>query len=116
MSFLLVALSVFFIVWLSLRPYRQRFPMIDSMVPSLAQKPGSTMLSVSVQLRLLSTADDRQHGTVFFRLGIMSVIRFKVSTWKSVHHEMHVNCDVAVGSDGLILLAWESRKCSVYFS
>ncbi|XP_040935301.1 uncharacterized protein LOC108451351 [Gossypium arboreum] len=72
--------------------------------------------SVSVQLRLLSTADDRQHGTVVFRLRIMSVIRFKISTWKSVHHEMHVNCDVAVGSDGLILLAWKNRKCSVYFS
>ncbi|TYI59186.1 hypothetical protein E1A91_D10G017400v1 [Gossypium mustelinum] len=178
LSFLLVALIVFFIVWLSLRPHRPRFHMIDFTVPGLAQKPGldnavitfnvtarnsnqhigiyydsmegfvyykdkqigstpllhpffqepktttvvygqfgigTAMLAVNSR-RWKEFVNDRQHGTVHFRLGIMSVIRFKVSTWKSVHRKMHVNCDVAVGSDGLILPAWKNRKCSVYFS
>ncbi|XP_022721116.1 protein NDR1-like [Durio zibethinus] len=60
--------------------------------------------------------NDRQQGTVVFRLDITSVIRFKVSTWKSKHHKLHVNCDVAVGPDGSILPAWKNKRCPVYFS
>lgn len=60
--------------------------------------------------------DDREQGTVMFRLDITSVIRFKISTWDSKHHKMHVNCDVAVGSDGSILPTWKNRRCPVYFS
>ncbi|KAK8517331.1 hypothetical protein V6N13_092610 [Hibiscus sabdariffa] len=59
--------------------------------------------------------NDRQQGTVVFRLDITSVIRFKVSTWSSKHHRMHVSCDVAVGQDGTILPAWKNKRCPVYF-
>ncbi|KAL4310851.1 hypothetical protein GQ457_01G046620 [Hibiscus cannabinus] len=55
--------------------------------------------------------DARQQGTVVFRLEITSVIRFRITTWDSQHHKMHVNCDVAVGQDGSILLAWKNKKC-----
>ncbi|GMI77537.1 hypothetical protein like AT4G05220 [Hibiscus trionum] len=60
--------------------------------------------------------NDRQHGTVVLRLDITSGIGFKVSTWKSKHHKMHVNCDVAVGSDGSMLPAWKNKRCPVYFT
>ncbi|KAK8484035.1 hypothetical protein V6N11_066616 [Hibiscus sabdariffa] len=60
--------------------------------------------------------DARQQGTVVFRLEITSVIRFKVTTWDSKRHKMHVNCDAAVGQDGSILPAWKNKKCPVYFS
>ncbi|TYH13931.1 hypothetical protein ES288_A06G178600v1 [Gossypium darwinii] len=60
--------------------------------------------------------DNRQQGTVVFRIDIMAVIRFKVSTWGSKHHKMHANCDVAVGQDGSILPAWKNKKCPVYFT
>ncbi|KAG4143781.1 hypothetical protein ERO13_D06G212900v2 [Gossypium hirsutum] len=60
--------------------------------------------------------DARQQGTVIFRLEITSVIRFKVTTWDTKHHKLHVNCDVAVGPDGTILPTWKNKKCPVYFS
>ncbi|XWS18235.1 hypothetical protein CRYUN_Cryun32bG0025900 [Craigia yunnanensis] len=59
---------------------------------------------------------DRKQGTLVFRLDITSVIRFKVSTWESKHHKVHVKCDVAVGPDGSILPAWKNKKCPIYFS
>ncbi|KAE8664484.1 hypothetical protein F3Y22_tig00112762pilonHSYRG00085 [Hibiscus syriacus] len=60
--------------------------------------------------------NDRQHGTVVFRLEITSGIRFRVSAWKSKHHKMHADCDVSVGSDGSMLPASKNKKCPVYFT
>ncbi|XVE51166.1 hypothetical protein DITRI_Ditri02bG0017600 [Diplodiscus trichospermus] len=59
---------------------------------------------------------ERQHGSVVFRLDITSVIRFKILSWKTKHHKLHVSCDVAVGPDGSILPSWKNRRCPVYFS
>ncbi|KAI4374081.1 hypothetical protein MLD38_012120 [Melastoma candidum] len=60
--------------------------------------------------------NDRQLGTVPFRLDVTSMIRFKVSTWLSKHHRMHATCDVSVGSDGLILASYKDKRCPVYFT
>ncbi|XP_022777394.1 NDR1/HIN1-like protein 10 [Durio zibethinus] len=175
LSLLLLVGIVFFILWLSLRPHRPRFHMIEFKVPGLAQplgfenaeitfnvtarnpnqhigiyydsmvgsvfykdhQIGSTPLldpfyqepkTTTIVYGTFGAATltvnsnrgkefmgDRQQGTVVFRLDITSVIRFKVSTWDSKHHKMHVNCDVAVGPDGSILPAWKNKKCPVYF-
>ncbi|XVF25976.1 hypothetical protein REPUB_Repub13aG0260500 [Reevesia pubescens] len=176
LSVLLVIGIVFFILWLSLRPHRPRFYMIEFNVPGLAQPSGfenaqiifnvtarnsnqhigiyydsmdgsvfykdqqigktplldpfyqepktTTIVYATLGAATLTVnsnrwnefMNDRQQGTVLFRLEITSVIRFKVSTWGSKHHKMHVNCDVAVGPDGSILPSWKNRRCPVYFS
>ncbi|EOY28596.1 hypothetical protein QUC31_013128 [Theobroma cacao] len=176
LSLLLCVGIVMFILWLSLRPHRPRFHIMEFTVPGLAQpsgfenaqitfnvtarnpnqhigiyydsmvgsiyykdqRIGSTPLldpffqepkTTTIVYRTFDTAtltvnsnrwkefmDDRQQGMVVFRLDITSVIRFKVSTWDSKHHKMHVNCDVAVGPDGMILPTSKDKKCPVYFS
>ncbi|XP_008809844.1 NDR1/HIN1-like protein 26 [Phoenix dactylifera] len=54
-------------------------------------------------------------GRVEFRLDLKSLIRFKVKTWDTHHHTLHVECDLAVGSDGTLLAAYTNEKCSIYF-
>ncbi|KAE8715159.1 hypothetical protein F3Y22_tig00110186pilonHSYRG00075 [Hibiscus syriacus] len=49
-------------------------------------------------------------------VGETSVIRFKVTTWDSKHHKMHVNCDVAVGQMDRSCRLGKKKKCPVYFS
>ncbi|XP_014513095.1 protein NDR1-like [Vigna radiata var. radiata] len=59
---------------------------------------------------------DRADGSVVFRLELISVIRFKISSWESKRHTMHANCDVGVGSDGTLLANFKDKRCPVYFS
>ncbi|XVF40658.1 hypothetical protein PTKIN_Ptkin01aG0132100 [Pterospermum kingtungense] len=176
LSLLLVAGIVSFILWLSLRPHRPRFHLIELSVPGLAQPSGFEDTQITFKLtasnpnqhigiyydsmvgsvyyrnqRIGSTPllrplyqepkttsivygtfdaatltvnskswnefmGDRKGGSVLFRLDITSAIRFKVSTWDSKHHILHVSCEVAVGPDGTILPAWLNKRCPVYFS
>ncbi|KAF8414086.1 hypothetical protein HHK36_002085 [Tetracentron sinense] len=58
---------------------------------------------------------DRATGTVVFRLEVTSMIRFKLSKWKSKSHRMHANCDVGVSRDGLILTTSKDKRCALYF-
>ncbi|XP_075499529.1 NDR1/HIN1-like protein 3 [Primulina tabacum] len=58
----------------------------------------------------------RAQGQAVFRLDVVSVIRFKISSWDSKHHKMHADCPVGVGPDGLILPIYKDKRCSVYFS
>ncbi|TYI78973.1 hypothetical protein E1A91_D06G251800v1 [Gossypium mustelinum] len=176
LSLLLFVGIVLFILWLSLRPHRPRFHIVDFIVPGLSQPSGfenaqitfnvtdrnsnphigiyydSMVGSVFYKDQQIGSAplmdpfyqepktttivystfgaatltvnsnrwkefmDARQQGTVIFRLEITSVIRFKVTTWDTKHHKLHVNCDVAVGPDGTILPTWKNKKCPVYFS
>ncbi|KAH0451496.1 hypothetical protein IEQ34_018795 [Dendrobium chrysotoxum] len=60
-------------------------------------------------------AVDAAGGRVGFRLELSSTIRFKVSTWDSHHHGMHVTCYVEVGGDGEMLAEYVGRKCPIYF-
>ncbi|CAH1448340.1 unnamed protein product [Lactuca virosa] len=60
--------------------------------------------------------DARKRGVVPFRIDVASSIRFKVSTWDSRHHKMHANCEIGVGSNGVILRSDEKKKCPVYFT
>lgn len=59
---------------------------------------------------------DKARGEVVFRVEITSTIRFRISSWDSKRHRMHVNCPVHVGPDGLILSTYANKKCPVYFS
>ncbi|CAA0825146.1 Late embryogenesis abundant (LEA) hydroxyproline-rich glycoprotein family [Striga hermonthica] len=59
---------------------------------------------------------DRARGEVVFRVEVTSVIRFKISTWDSKRHTMHVRCPVGVGPDGLLLPSYRVNRCPVYFS
>ncbi|XP_073158113.1 NDR1/HIN1-like protein 3 [Henckelia pumila] len=58
----------------------------------------------------------RGQGQVVFRVDVVSVIRFKISSWDSKHHKMHADCPVGVGPDGLILPIYKDKRCPVYFS
>ncbi|KAL8507521.1 hypothetical protein ACS0TY_018170 [Phlomoides rotata] len=60
-------------------------------------------------------AADRARGEVIFRLEVTSVIRFKISSWDSKRHRMHVNCAVRVGPNSSILPLYKDKKCPVYF-
>ncbi|KZV39156.1 hypothetical protein F511_12301 [Dorcoceras hygrometricum] len=59
---------------------------------------------------------DRAGGQVVFRIDVVSVIRFKISSWDSKHHKMHADCPVGVGPDGFILPIYKDKRCPVYFS
>ncbi|EHA8589471.1 NDR1/HIN1-like protein 26 [Cocos nucifera] len=58
---------------------------------------------------------DAAAGRVEFRLELKSVIRFRVRTWDTHHHTLHVQCDVVVGSDGNLLAENRGKRCSIYF-
>ncbi|XP_010910294.1 protein NDR1-like [Elaeis guineensis] len=60
-------------------------------------------------------AADLRSGRVGFRLELSTTIRFRVSTWDTHRHRLHVSCSVEVGPDGAILAASKSRRCSLYF-
>ncbi|CAN4078302.1 unnamed protein product [Withania somnifera] len=60
--------------------------------------------------------DDRSRGTVVLRLELTARIRFKIRSWKSKHHNMHANCPVGVGQDGMILAGYIDKRCPEYFS
>lgn len=72
-------------------------------------------LTVSSQ-RWAEFLNERAGGSVGFRLELTSVIRFKISTWRSRSHRMHASCEVRVGPDGVILPIWKDKRCRVYFS
>jgi hypothetical protein len=74
-----------------------------------------TLTNVNSQ-RWTDLNNDRVVGVVVFRLEISSIIRFKISKWESKHHRMHANCDVSVGSDGVILPISKEKRCPVYFT
>ncbi|KAL5972776.1 hypothetical protein ACLOJK_039582 [Asimina triloba] len=60
-------------------------------------------------------AVDRGAGRVMFRLELRARIRFKLSTWDSKRHRMHVSCDVGVGPDGEALDSSKQKRCAIYF-
>ncbi|KAM1485474.1 hypothetical protein ACFX13_037744 [Malus domestica] len=66
--------------------------------------------------RWMEFTNDREKGTVVFRLEFTATIRFKIHTWDSRRHRMHANCDVDVGPDGLTLPISKDRRCPVYFT
>ena len=49
------------------------------------------------------------------RFELSSTIQFKVRTWDTHHHRMHVSCDLAVGADGNLLPQYVNERCSIYF-
>ncbi|KAI3680570.1 hypothetical protein L6452_35343 [Arctium lappa] len=55
----------------------------------------------------------RKQGSVPFRLDVASSIRFKVSAWDSRHHKMHANCEIGVGSNGMLLESDKEKKCPI---
>ncbi|XP_073281435.1 NDR1/HIN1-like protein 3 [Primulina huaijiensis] len=75
---------------------------------------GATLTVTSERWQQFMAA--RAQGQVAFRLDVVSVIRFKISSWDSKHHKMHVDCPVGVGPDGLILPIYKGKRCPVYFS
>ncbi|XP_072995157.1 NDR1/HIN1-like protein 13 [Typha latifolia] len=60
-------------------------------------------------------AADQTAGAVAFRIELSSTVRFKVSTWDTHRHKMHVSCGVKVGSDGEILPDYKEKRCDIYF-
>ncbi|CAN6458011.1 unnamed protein product [Victoria cruziana] len=60
---------------------------------------------------------DRFTGTVVFRFDITAMVRSKVAAIYNGRrdHTMHVDCQVEVGPDGVILPTSVDRRCPVYF-
>ncbi|KAG6528956.1 hypothetical protein ZIOFF_011148 [Zingiber officinale] len=54
-------------------------------------------------------------GRVELRLELSSIVRFKVRVWDTRHHNLHVQCNLVVGSDGEILPESKGIRCSIYF-
>ncbi|GAV76396.1 LEA_2 domain-containing protein [Cephalotus follicularis] len=89
------------------------------------QKPKNTTIVYDVLSEATLTVNsqswmqflnDRNSGTVVFRLEITSTIRFKLFSRQTKHHTMYANCDVPVGPDGFILAISVDKKCPVYFT
>ena len=59
--------------------------------------------------------DVASRGEVWFRLRIDVTVRFRVKTWDTHLHEMRVDCDAGVGTDGEILPEAKNRGCSIFF-
>ncbi|GLU23248.1 hypothetical protein SLE2022_392700 [Rubroshorea leprosula] len=76
---------------------------------------GGATLNVN-NARWTEFLNDRQQGTIVFRLGITSAIKFRVSTWDSKKHKIHVDCEVSVGPDGLLLASSINKRCGLYFT
>ncbi|KAJ0966101.1 hypothetical protein J5N97_027239 [Dioscorea zingiberensis] len=87
------------------------------------QPPKNTTLFEGTLSPVLGSGDpiwdrigaDGKDGKVAFRLELNSTIRFKVEVWDTHDHEMHVSCDVEVGSDGNMLPEYKEKKCTIYF-
>ncbi|KAK9064206.1 hypothetical protein SSX86_015586 [Deinandra increscens subsp. villosa] len=58
----------------------------------------------------------RKRGAVQFRVDVASSIRFKVSKWDSRRHKMHANCEIGVGSNGMLVGDDEGKNCPIYSS
>lgn len=54
-------------------------------------------------------------GQVQLRLELESIIRFRLSTWDTHNHRMHVSCDLTVGADGNLLPQFVNERCPIYF-
>ncbi|CAA7029796.1 unnamed protein product [Microthlaspi erraticum] len=66
--------------------------------------------------RWMEMERERNQGKVVLSLEVVSVIRFKVYTWRSKSHKMHANCYIEVGWDGLLLNGTKDKRCPVYFT
>lgn len=77
---------------------------------------GAMMMSTVSNQSWAEFTNDRARGTVIFRLQFKSVIQYQKSMWDLRHHRMHANCDVGVGSDGLILPNFRGKKCRTSLS
>ncbi|THU56355.1 hypothetical protein C4D60_Mb11t16400 [Musa balbisiana] len=62
-----------------------------------------------------TVAREARAGSVVFRLELASVVRFRMSTWDTHRHHLHVSCDVEVGPDGLITVRSKDKRCYIYF-
>ncbi|XP_041028271.1 NDR1/HIN1-like protein 2 [Juglans microcarpa x Juglans regia] len=90
------------------------------------QKPKNTTVVVDELSGSALTVNDqrwtelkkeiRAAGMVPLRLEITSNIRFKISTWQSKRHQAHANCDVSLGTDGILLPTYIDKRCPVYFT
>lgn len=54
-------------------------------------------------------------GAAQLRLELASIIGFKVKTWDTHEHKMHVSCELAVGADGNLLPRYVGERCDIYF-
>lgn len=54
-------------------------------------------------------------GQVKLVLKLTSKIRFQVKIWDTRQHNLHVECDLAVGNDGNVLSQYVNERCTVYF-
>lgn len=54
-------------------------------------------------------------GRLQLRLLLESTIRFKVKTWDTHNHKLHVSCEFAVGADGNLLPEYVKERCPIYF-
>lgn len=81
----------------------------------IAGELGGATLTVTSQ-RWQQFMADLGRGEVVFQLHFTSTIRFRIWSWDSKHHKMHVHCPVGVGPDGLILPTYKDRRCPLYFS
>ncbi|KAL8461346.1 hypothetical protein ACS0TY_031909 [Phlomoides rotata] len=81
----------------------------------IAGELGGATLTVTSQ-RWKQFMADLGRGEVVFRLEFRSTIRFRIWSWDSKHHKMHVRCPVGVGPDGLILPSYKDKRCPLYFS
>ncbi|XP_010530400.1 PREDICTED: protein YLS9, partial [Tarenaya hassleriana] len=81
----------------------------------VTQSLAGASLTVS-STRWTEFTNDRAQGSVAFRLEMVSVIRFKLSSWISKRHRMHANCNIVVGPDGVILPKFNHQRCPVYFT
>ncbi|KAI0504974.1 hypothetical protein KFK09_015931 [Dendrobium nobile] len=60
-------------------------------------------------------AIDATTNQVTLRLELNTVVQFKLSTWDTHHHNMHVSCEFAVGPNGNLLPEFQGERCSLYF-
>lgn len=78
--------------------------------------PIQGQLAAAANMPVLSQNTGNQStGQVQLRLELESTIRFKVSTWDTHNHHMHVSCDLTVGADGNLLPQFVNERCPIYF-
>ncbi|WOL15115.1 hypothetical protein Cni_G23896 [Canna indica] len=79
-------------------------------IADLAGAPVAAGSALSTEL-----SADAAAGRVELRLELNSTIRFKVKTWDTHQHHLHVECNVVVGSDGSLLPESRNIRCPIYF-
>ncbi|XP_020577601.1 NDR1/HIN1-like protein 2 [Phalaenopsis equestris] len=90
----------------------------NGIVQSAFYQPPKNTTEIVGQLVIASgqnIARDASIGRVSLRLELNSIVQFKLSTWDTHHHNMHISCDLAVGSDGNLLPEFQGERCSLYF-